>query len=197
MSLVLLGLLNSQAAAAGGAGAFDLIETQVLTTTATSVTFSSLDTVAADYKTLEIRAVARTERADYQDQLAVRLNGATSSYTNHGFGGNGGSISAFATTNTSHIFNSAQYDLPASLETANHFGFAVITLTDFASANKRPIVSAYSGKSQGTQIQDINIWSGFLTNTTNAITSVTLSSRFTSNSDFIAGCRFSLYGWKG
>lgn len=195
MSLVLLGILNSQAAAAGGAGAFDHLETQVLTSQTSTVTFSSLDTLAADYRHLEIRALARTTRQDYQDQLAIRLNGATGAYYTHGFGGNGSSISASTNSNDDKIYQLSQYDLDGAFEEANHFGFALMTLTDFASTNKRPILSYYSGKSQGTQTQSIGIHSGFLSNTTNAITSITLFPR--AQDDFVAGCRFSIYGWKG
>ena len=52
MSLVLLGILNSQAAGAGGAGAFDLIETYTFSQGDQSVTFSNLP---SDYELYEVR----------------------------------------------------------------------------------------------------------------------------------------------
>jgi hypothetical protein len=59
--MLLLGVLQAQAAGQVAAGSFDLLETQVLTSSAASVTFSSLSTYAADYQHLQIRIVSKVQ----------------------------------------------------------------------------------------------------------------------------------------
>jgi hypothetical protein len=63
--MLLLGVLAAQAEAAApaAAGSYDLLETEILTGTQASVTFSSLNsTYGADYQHLQLRIVTRDNR---------------------------------------------------------------------------------------------------------------------------------------
>ena len=59
--------------------AFNLLETQVLTTNHASIAFDSLGTYAADYKHLQIRATLKDDRsASNSSQYGFTFNGVTS-----------------------------------------------------------------------------------------------------------------------
>ena len=84
---------------------FDLLDEEILASSQSSVTFSSLDTYAADYKHLQIRAVVQTTRASSLDSLRITLNGDTgANYSFHWLQGDGGSITSSAGTDQSNIF---------------------------------------------------------------------------------------------
>ena len=60
--MLLLGVLAAQAEAAAPAGvaAYDLLETEILTGSQASVTFSSLGDYASDYQHLQVRGAIMT-----------------------------------------------------------------------------------------------------------------------------------------
>lgn len=195
MSFILLGILNSQVEAAGG-GAYELIESNILSSNSATVTFSSLNTIAADYKHLQIRAVARSNRADFQDGFAVRLNGVTSSvYASHYLYRDNSSGGSFAVTSANRISRSSTFDMYAANETAGRFGVAVFDFLDFGAASKTTTLRYFSGAGDGTQTRSVNLASGFNPNDSTALTSITLLSH--SGSDLVTGSRFSLYGIRG
>lgn len=179
------------AGAGGAAGSFDLLETQVLGSSAASVTFSSLSTYAADYKHLQVRAVIRGTRADASDQLGIQLNGDTgSSYSWHYLESRPGSgtVASDAGATQSNIFAGW---LPANSATANAFGSFVTDILDPFDTNKnrtiRHLIAAdtFSG---------IALHSGARYNTA-ALTSITFLNRL--GGSFATNSRFSLYGIKG
>lgn len=195
MSPIPLGILAASGAA-GAVSSYELIESNILASNSATVTFSSLDTIAADYKHLQIRAVARSNRADFQDGFAVRLNGVTSSvYASHYLYRDNISGGAFAVTSANRISRSSTFDMYAANETAGRFGVAVFDILDFASASKTTTLRYFSGAGAGTQIQSVNFASGFNPNDTTALTSITFLSH--SGSDLVTGSRFSLYGIRG
>jgi len=182
MSLMLLGILNSQAAGGGG-GAFDLLETTTLTSTATSVTFSGLGAYS-DYKHLQIRAVVRNTTEPY-----LRFNGDSgSNYKDHTLRGIGTSVQSTSLGSGTSI--------PISMNDSGggsnqRYGAGVIDILDFSNSSKNTTTRALTGKVDPDVYPAISLQSGAWFNTS-AITSIVFG-----GGTFQAGSRFSLYGIKG
>ena len=182
MSLILLGILNSQAAAAGGGAGYDLLETQTLTGSAASVTFTGLGSYT-DYKHLQLRFVSRGSSSVLP---YARLNSDTgSNYASHRLNGDGSSAGSDAFTSISNLYLGIQ---ASSFVDANTFGVGVVDFLDFSNSNKNTTIRVLSGIAGN--YNNIFLNSG-LWNNTNAVTQIQL---FPDAGDFIAGSRFSLYG---
>ena len=190
MSLVLLGILNSQAAAAGAAGAYDLLETQVLTSAASSVTFTGLGSYT-DYKHLQVRMTVRTDRSSADDLTMIRFNGvSSSSYANHQLYGNGSSVQSSAQTSQIYIRNTRT---AGGTFTASGFSAHAIDILDFSDTSKNTTIRQLYGLTGN--YKEIGLASGLFTSTA-AITSINFANTLT-GSNFVTGSRFSLYGIKG
>lgn len=189
MSLVLLGILNSQAAAAGVAGAYDLLETQVLSSTATSVTFTGLGSYT-DYKHLQIRAVAQANTSGTNIlNLNVQFNSDTgSNYSVHRLYGGSTSVQSAANTSRDSLIV-----WRACERSSNDYAPSITDILDFSNTNKYTTIRALAGGYASAE-KTIALSSGVWMNTS-ALTSIS----FTNNGavDFTAGSRFSLYGVRG
>lgn len=185
--MLLLGVLQAQAAGQA-AGSFDLLETQVLASSAASVTFSSLSTYAADYQHLQIRAVIGATAANAR--LWMRLNGTTSGYAWHMLRGNGSSVSSEGPTSQPAIrlINNIG-------TTSNAYGAAIIDLLDAFDTAKNKTVRSLGGGATGANEINLNSGSSF---STSALDSVTfgLGETTISQQNLATGSRFSLYGIK-
>ena len=189
MSFMLLGILNSQAAGGGGAGAYDLLESTTLSTSAASVTFSGLDAYS-DYKHLQIRAVVRTDRTSVQDGVTFIFNGDNAAnYSYHRLYGDGSSVGSSAGVSASFMYAFVTTDNGA---TADNFGAMVMDILDPFDTSKFTTARTLGGIQEGTNSW-INLASGNWRNT-DALTSITLDQ--TTGPNFIAGTRFSLIGIK-
>jgi len=193
MSLMLLGILNAQAAGGGGGGpAYDLLETTTLSSSASSITFDSLtSTYGADYAHLQIRAVMRSAGSGYQTSLNMRANGDTgTNYYTHKLSGNGTNVVSQATSTSRFYLDPGL--LEGSTEAGN-FSSMVIDILDFANTNKNTTIKGLLGVygSERTSDRSVALFSG-LWNNTAALTSFQLYI-----SSFAAGSRFSIYGIKG
>ena len=167
----------------------DFLEEVVLTTSASSVTFSGLASYATDYKHLQIRWVARGSNASNSNSLQMELNADTgNNYARHYFTGTGSSVVSGDQTAKEYLI---RMTYPASQETADTFGAGVVDLLDAFSSSKNTTARALSGSS-GVNLPRISLDSGLWLNTA-AITSIRL---WSDGSNLIAGSRFSLYGSK-
>jgi hypothetical protein len=186
MSLIPFGFWAASGAG-GGAGAFDLLETTTLSTSASSVTFSGLDAYS-DYKHLQIRAVMQdTSASTGLEVVGMQFNGdTTSSYSRHTLKGNGSSVVSDKTTSFGSILI-----VDASGRESNVFGASVIDILDFSSASKNTTIRALTG-GNGSTSGGVNLTSGGYFNTA-AVTSTTLIARGTA---FATGSRFVLIGVK-
>ena len=165
-------------------GAFDLLETTTLTTSASSVTFSGLGAYS-DYKHLQIRSVARVDVSG--TTCAMRFNSDSgSNYARHYLIGSG-SVSSGGQTSQDQ---SNTLFAAGSSQAANIFGVSVVDILDFASTNKNTTVRSLVTNSDGTIILFSGLW-----NDTAAITSIEIKQQTTGN--FVSGSRFSIYGTKG
>jgi hypothetical protein len=171
-------------------GAFDLLETTTLTTSASSVTFSGLGAYS-DYKHLQVRVIAGIDNTSTSLlDSALQFNGDTgSNYSHHFLFGNGSAVSSSALTSQVRILlgNSAAGDSP----TSSLYAATVLDILDFSSNSKNTTTRAFSGGVSSEK--DVRLTSG-LWQDTNPITSVLLSA--TAVGGYASGSRFSLYGVK-
>lgn len=179
-------------AASGGGdlAAYELITSSILTSDTPSVTFSSLNTLAAGYKHLQIRVTARSSNGAVSDSLGLRFNGDTgSNYAEHVLYGNGSS--ALAGSGTSQNFMSAM-TMAGNSAGSNIYASGIIDILDFASSSKTKTVRSLSGNQAQPFIQ---LRSG-LWNSTAPVTSINLYSANGATNLRIYS-RFSLYGIRG
>jgi hypothetical protein len=184
--MIPLGILSASSFAPGGVAAFDLLETQILTATAASVTFTGLGSYS-DYKHLQIRVTARSTGTLSTGFMQMQANADTgNNYAIHALRGDGSSVTSYGFSGENRFFTE---QLPNASDTANIFGAAVIDILDFSSADKNTTVRMLFGKHETASL--IGLYSG-LWNDTAAVTSLRL---FIDN-NFEIGSRFSLYGVK-
>jgi hypothetical protein len=181
-------------AGAGAAGSFDLLETQILGSSTSSVTFSSLSTYSATYKHLQIRYVAKSDRSsgDGNDAMIMTLNGDTgANYNSHILQGDGSAVnSGFETYQ-----NAMEYTYIAGTggNTTGAFACGVMDLLDAFSTSKFKTRRTLVNNSLGGSFKTVALSSALWRNTA-AISSITFDQRYGSN--FVTGSRFSLYGIK-
>lgn len=188
MSLILLGILNSQVSPAA-AGAYDLLESTVLTSSASSVTFTGLGSYS-DYKHLQLRFIARSDRALATTGNALNFNSDTgTNYANHFLTGNGSSVASDDGGGASRS-SIALPNIASATETANIFSPSIVDILDFSSTNKNTTIRGLGGSAASSNL--IRLFSGLYISTS-AITSFTLTPYL---SNYVAGSRFSLYGVK-
>lgn len=143
----------------------------VITVAAGGVASVTFDGIPSNYKHLQIRTLARSNRADSNDQIGMQFNGdVASNYGSHGLWGSGTSAA------------SAALNLPATAislpwtsgnnNTSGVFGAAVIDILDYASSLKNKTVrglSGYDNNGSGLMALGSGLWSK-----TNPITSITI-----------------------
>ena len=187
MSLIPLGFWA--ASGGGAAGAFDLLETQILASSASSVTFTGLGAYS-DYKHLQIRAVVKSDRSSGLEQMLFRFNGDSgTNYSRHSMGGNTEDVSSFGASSQTAGFIGRVSD---TLTGTNAFGPFVWDILDFSSSTKNTTTRALSG-TIGGGVGQIFLQSAAYLNT-NSITSLEIFPEFGPN--LLSGSRFSLYGVK-
>lgn len=177
-----MGLLGG-AAFVEPTGSFDLLETQVLGANASSVTFSSLNTYAADYQHLQIRAVSRA--ASDAGSITLQFNADTgANYFTHRLLGTGSSVISDAFTNYSFIWAGAN---ATPVAPTGAFGASVIDILDPFETTKNTTTRTFAGR----LLDYITLSSGGWANT-GAVNQIRLAPN--AGGSFIAGSRFSLYG---
>ena len=187
MSFMLLGILNSQVSG-GAAPAFELISSQILTSSASSVTFSS---IPQDYKHLQIRGLARDTTGNFNGELKMRFNGvSTASYAEHLLNGNGSGVNSFGNTSTTSI---SQLYITGNSSASTQLGPFIIDILDYASTSKNSTTRAFLGWPGSNQ--EVRLTSGLFNNTA-AISSITINPKNDALS-IQSGSRFSLYGIRG
>jgi len=192
MSFILLGILNSQAEAAGGAPAYDLLETTIVSGTTTSaVSFTGLGSYT-DYKHLQVRMLVSGDPGDPGANSTVLTlnNDVGANYSSHQLHGDGSSARSRAEVSDTNI---RLYQFEERAGDNNVFGSAILDFLDFSNSNKNTTVRWLGGVNPASASDNrVTLGSGLYMNT-NAITSIT----FTSQDDFVPDSRFSLYGIKG
>jgi hypothetical protein len=178
--------------AGGGAGgnAMELISTQVLSTTASTVTFSS---IPSTYRHLQLRMTLKDSNAgSTMDRAYYTYNGDTgANYAWHYLSGNGSGVNA----GWSNTYDNSIRGVASTLFTASAYSAHVMDILDYAQTTKYKTTRLLGGASNSTySAYEVALNSGLWMNTA-AITSVTIGAQ--SGQNFLAGCRLSLYGIKG
>ena len=158
---------------------YDLIASNVLSSNATSVTFSSLNTIGSGYRDLVL--VANVLATATVDSL-LRFNSDTgSNYSWVRASGNGSTAASFGNTTDGIYLNAvAQFD-------STNRGLVITSVLDFAQTNKHKTVLTRSNNAG----QGVEMGAGRWANTS-AITSITFQSG--SSTNFQSGSTFYLYG---
>jgi len=193
---LIMGILAQAAAAPGptpGAAAYDLLETEILTGTTASVTFSSLNsTYGADYQHLQIRYVIRNDNSNPYSESSLQFNSEGSpNYARHAIIGNGSSITVGGVANDGPIM--LYTGSAGNTATANSFGAGVVDILDAFETTKYKTIRNLAGRIVGGGEDRVALSSGVWKNTA-AVTTLTLDQVIGSN--FLTGSRFSLYGLK-
>jgi hypothetical protein len=184
--LIPFGVLSAAAFAPVAGGDYELIESAILTSNESSVTFSNLGDYSSTYKHLQIRATVRTDRAGAADGGIIRFNGDSgANYAHHVLAGSGSSVSSFASTSATEMVSLGGVGNTA---TANAFSAAVVDILDAYSTTKNKTVRSLHG------VTSINLGSGVRLNTA-SLTSIELRPQLGTN--FLTSSRFSIYGVRG
>ena len=173
----------------------DILAEEVLGSSQASVTFSSLDTLAAGYQHLQIRTTARSDRAsDTNSRLFLRFNSDSgANYFSHELGGTGSSVFSSYINSYSGSYNTGIVNIhttPASSAPANAFGGCVYDILDPFETTKYTTTRFFGGQAQSHN--RIVLVSGAWANT-DALTSITITDI---HGNLVSGSRFSLYGLK-
>ena len=164
---------------------YTLISSNVLSSSQTSVTFSS---IPADYTDLVLRIATRCSANE--ENLRVTFNGVGgTSYSERTLYGNGSAAYSYATTSTNsliHIYTNA------SSTTANTFSNVEIYIPSYTSSNYKPIGSFSVTETNATAVTMAPA-AGLFSNT-GVISSITLTSYSGGAISFVSGSSFYLYG---
>ena len=165
---------------------YTLISSQVLGSSAASVTFSS---IPSTYKDLAVRISSRTDSAVVQDPLQMQINGSSAtnySYTN--LNGTGATAVVSSGSTTAATQSRISYT-DAATATTNTFGSAEIYIPNYAAT----VTKCFNGFG----VQENNNSTAYMSatallwNQTAAITALTFLS---GSANFITGSSFYLYG---
>jgi len=188
----ILGILASQITGHLSTNSYESIATVTIGAGgASSATFSS---IPSTYKNLQIRALARTDRASNpQDFLQVRYNSDTgANYAYHSLYGNGASAGGNDTgTSTANPWSAV---VAGATATASVFGTFVADLVDYTNTNKYKTLRSLSGidnnDTSGRLYFQSNLWQN-----TAAVSTITIQPVYGTN--FVQYSSFALYGVKG
>lgn len=157
-------------------------------TAQSTITFSS---IPSTFKHLQLRILARSNRAGTEDIFVVRFNSDSgANYSRHFLLGNGSATSSFGQGGETYILADASGGATSG---TNVFGACVMDVLDYADTNKFKTLRGLGGI-------DTN-GGGYLTlisgnwRNTNAITSITITSYYSSS--WVQYSHFALYGIKG
>ena len=171
-------------------GNFSLISQQVLGSSATTVTFSS---IPSTYKSLQLRVSARDTGGGTAQDVGYLLKFNSDSGNNytwhHVYATGSGTVTAVGYFNENLTYS------PGSATNANPsgvFGTSIYDIVDYASTSKNKTTKFFGGTNNNSAVNAIymSIGSGLWMSTA-AINNILLTA---GNTAFAAGSTFSLYG---
>jgi hypothetical protein len=180
---------NQQGRAGGPVNGYDSLATVIVPSGGlASITFAG---IFSSYQHLQVRFLARTARANQEDNIQLRFNSDSgNNYAAHVLYGDGATASAFS-DGTSISFNTRSVVAAAS-STSGVFGAGIIDILNYANTSKNKTVRSVNGYDNNGAGQ-VRLSSGLWINTA-AITSITILSANAANlSEFSS---FALYGVK-
>jgi len=160
---------------------YTLISSNVLTSSAASITFSA---IPATYTDLVLRASMRTSTGTIVTQPDLTFNGVGgTSYSRTYLQGNGTAASSGRSSSTNSV---VPYIMNGNTSTASTFSNAEIYIPNYTAAINKQISIFGVVENNGTAGM-VDTEAGLFSNTA-AITSITLTA------SFVSGCSFYLYG---
>jgi hypothetical protein len=179
-----LGILAAAGGAVASVGSYDLLATEILTGSQSSVTFASLGTYAADYQHLQIRMVTRG--TGISGTVLSQFNADTgNNYSVHRLYGDGSSVNSNAFTSRANLFAGANVQ---SDEAAGAFAASVLDILDPFATTKYTTTRSLGGTKATNNF--VTLLSGNWRNT-DALTQILI---YPNAGSHAAGSRFSLYG---
>ena len=167
------------------ANTYSLISSNVLSSSAASVTFSA---IPATYTDLVLRCSVRTDNASGIDNLGLVFNSDTSSlYSSIMVRSNGTTASSASQTNAAYI-DARQID--GNTATSNTFGSTEIYIPNYTVAQNK--TSSVHFVSENNLTAGYNGTVAGLYRSTTAISAITLNS--VNSNNFLSGSSFYLYG---
>lgn len=153
-----------------------------------SVTFTG---IPSTYTHLEIRFLARTARANQEDNIQLRFNSDSgNNYAAHVLYGDGATASGFS-EGTSISFNTRSVVAAAS-STSGVFGVGIIDILDYANTSKNKTVRSFNGYDNNGTGQ-VRLSSGLWISTAPVASITILSANAANLSEYSS---FALYGVK-
>jgi len=162
------------------------------------ITFSS---IPATFKHLQIRFMARSDRASTTDAMLLRIgtDATSANYTMHALYGDGAAVIVFSETSAApNSFTGWRTTtIPAASNTTTQMqGVGVIDILDYTNTNKKKTFRALGGlDTNNTFSGQAELYSGVYLANSNAITTLTLKPYAGGN--FTQYSSFALYGIKG
>jgi len=167
---------------------YTLISSNVLSSSAASVTFSS---IPSTYTDLVLKISGRTnDNVNPQGSIRLLINGSTSSvYSFTRLTGNGSTTASYTSgSGTELYFN---FGLSTSQSTSNTFGNAEIYIPSYTANQNKPM-GGFQAMETNSSTAFMGITAG-LTRITSAITTIEVT---TNAGSFVSGSSFYLYGIK-
>ena len=194
--MLLLGVLAAQAeAAVAVASDYDLLETEITSTTVGSVTLTGLvSAYSADYQHLQLRITARTTSSSPSRTVAMRLGDtggvdSGANYANHLLFGNGSTVVSDAASSVNQI---ELGNLASHSSIPNERGAAVIDILDPFSSSKYTTIRSLSGEENlGRVYLSSGLWMD-----TAQVDRISIGCGGSFNLSFASDTRISLYGLK-
>lgn len=180
-----IGFWATAGAGGGGVPAFELISTQILSSTATTITFSS---IPQTYKHLQIRYVGSNNNPGFR--WNIKFNSVTSGYAQQTIEAYADGNTFIADPRTSRTF----IDIGSlSFNSLNNYpSGGIIDILDYTNQNKYIVLKYMYGNLNESSTKEVTFGSGWAPNA--GVNDIIMSGQ---GSTLSVGSRFSLYGIKG
>lgn len=174
------------------ANTYVLINSQTLSTTASSVTFSS---IPQTYTDLLLRMSAKSNSSTFAESPKVIINSITSNYNHLNIFRNASNgVINTSNTNAGTYFTMGAGAIGNAATVPNVFGNGEIYLPNYTNAQDKPMIFQGVQTTAITTVGGVVQYGGGRVTTTEAITSLTLS--LTNGSLWLENSSFWLYGIK-
>ena len=190
----ILGIIASGISGNLSSPSFESIQT---ITVSSSVSYVEFTSIPSTYQHLQIRGIARGDRASQYGSGYIRVgNGSVdtgTNYASHQVYTNGYNLyltDSFSTASPRVL------DIPSATNTTNTFAATVIDILDYANSNKYKTMQVVNGWDSNNADGNYpwHYWSGVVWSSKSAINTIRL---YCGNSTYTSGTAFALYGIKG
>lgn len=179
---------NSITAVLAMEGAYDVLGSATLATSADYILFSG---IPYGYTHLQLKMIMRSTRTEASDSLHLVFNGDASSYPRHYLYGNGSTAAVYAESSSAgNIGGYITEVATAANASSGIFGHSIVDILDASNPNKYKTVRSlggYDANGSGSVSFNSHLWMN-----TAPVTSIKIQSG--GAGDWVAGSTISLYG---